>query len=190
MTVAPMAEWRGEPGPGTRPAVAGVLRTAETYEAFFRREHPRIVALAIAICGPARAEDVAQEALLRAHRHWSRLCGYDKPGAWVRRVAVNLAISARRRAGNEGSALRRLAGRPDRQLVLPPEVDDLWEHVRALPAQQAAALALHYLDDLPVAAIAEALDCAEGTAKVHLHKGRRALAARLGEQAGDDEEER
>jgi RNA polymerase sigma-70 factor (ECF subfamily) len=48
-----------------------------------------------------------------------------------------------------------------------------------LPPNQATAITLHYLDDRPVAEIAEVLDCAPSTARVHLHRGRKALAALL-----------
>jgi RNA polymerase sigma-70 factor (ECF subfamily) len=51
--------------------------------------------------------------------------------------------------------------------------------VRSLPERQAAAVALHYLEDLSIADIAAVLECAEGTAKSHLHKARAALAQRL-----------
>jgi RNA polymerase sigma-70 factor (ECF subfamily) len=51
--------------------------------------------------------------------------------------------------------------------------------VRRLPARQAAAVALHYLEDRPVTEVASILGCAEGTAKAHLHKGRTNLAKLL-----------
>ena len=64
--------------------------------------------------------------------------------------------------------------------------DDPWtcaerynEAVRALPARQAQAIALHYLEDRSVADIAEILECSESTVKVHLHKGRTKLARRF-----------
>ncbi len=136
------------------------------------------MALAIAIAGADRAEDVAQEALLRAHRDWDRIARYERPGAWVRRVAINLATSSARRRSAEGRALARLGARPQAP-VPPPEVDGFWALVRRLPGQQAAAVALHYLEDRPVAEIADVLGCAESTAKVHLHRARNALAASL-----------
>jgi predicted RNA polymerase sigma factor len=46
-----------------------------------------------------------------AHRQWGRIGGYDDPGAWVRRVAANLAVSRVRRRLAEARALVRLAGR-------------------------------------------------------------------------------
>jgi RNA polymerase sigma-70 factor (ECF subfamily) len=57
--------------------------------------------------------------------------------------------------------------------------------VRALPKRQSQAIALHYLEDLPVAEIAEILECAESTVKVHLHKGRKRLADRLDLDLGE-----
>ncbi len=64
-----------------------------------------MVALAAAVSGSAESvEDVAQEAMVRARRHWDRVGAYDKPGTWVRRVTINLAISSRRRIALEAKA--------------------------------------------------------------------------------------
>jgi RNA polymerase sigma-70 factor (ECF subfamily) len=65
-----------------------------------------------------------------------------------------------------------------------PEDASFWRVVRSLPAQQAQAVTLFYLEDRPVAEIAEILDCAPSTARVHLFKGRKALADRLGLEDG------
>ncbi|MFP5256202.1 MAG: RNA polymerase sigma factor [Acidimicrobiia bacterium] len=148
------------------------------FDRFYREQLPSIVALAAAVAGHAVAEEIAQEALLRAHRDWARIGRYDKPGAWVRRVAINLATSQRRRRVSERRALARVAQRPTLPSP-PPNVDGFWALVRQLPPRQAAAVALHYLDDLSIADLAAALDCAEGTAKAHLHKARQTLARHL-----------
>jgi RNA polymerase sigma-70 factor (ECF subfamily) len=73
-----------------------------------------VVELAYALSGNrAGAEDIAQEALLRAHRDWHRVGSYQHPGAWVRRVAANLATSALGRRLIEARALARAwASRP------------------------------------------------------------------------------
>ncbi|HYI62297.1 MAG TPA: SigE family RNA polymerase sigma factor [Acidimicrobiales bacterium] len=150
------------------------------YETFFRAEYPRLVTLASAMTGDRRmAEELAQEALLRAHKRWARIASYDMPGAWVRRVTINLATSARARRGREQRTLDRLGA--ERPPLAPYDYsdDDFWSLVRQLPRRQAAAVALHYLEDRPVAEVAAVLGCAEGTAKAHLHKGRAALARRL-----------
>ena len=166
------------------PVPAPFERFSGDYTSFFRTELRSLVALAAAIAGADRAEEIAQEALLRAHREWDRIARYDKPGAWVRRVTINLATSSRRRRLSERRALQRVAAR--RQLdAPPPEVDGFWALVRRLPDRQAAAVALFYLDDLSIAEIADALDCAEGTAKAHLHQARRTLAEHLLHQEFD-----
>jgi RNA polymerase sigma-70 factor (ECF subfamily) len=80
----------------------------------------------------------------------------------------------------EAKALMRLTVGAETTL---PELsaDDaqFWGAVRSLPRRQAQVIALHYLDDRPVAEIAEILGTATGTVKKHLHDGRRALARRL-----------
>ena len=126
------------------------------------------------------AEDVAQEALARAYRRWDVVGGYDRPGAWTRRVALNLATSARRRRRSERAALARVAGRPAEAVADPAGTDtEIWEVVRTLPRRQATALVLYYLADESIASVADSMGCAEGTAKAHLHQGRAALARRL-----------
>jgi hypothetical protein len=66
------------------------------------------------------AEELAQETFLRCHRHWSRVAGYDKPGAWLRRVMVNLTTSRGRRLVREARALARLGSRPSSTPELGP----------------------------------------------------------------------
>lgn len=169
-----------QPVAGRTPAEVVVLAPVAplAFSSFYRRELPQLVAVVAAIAGYERAEDIAQEAMLRAHREWDRIARYDKPGAWARRVAINLATSNMRRLGSERRALaREVAHR--RLDAPPPEVDGFWALVRELPPRQAAAVALHYLDDLSITEVAAILDCAEGTAKAHLHKERQTLAARL-----------
>src|SRR5688572_26923544 len=184
MGALPVVEpWEDETTGGP-PVPAPFERFSDDYTAFFRREVRSLVALAAAIAGADRAEEIAQEALLRAHREWDRIARYDKPGAWVRRVTINLATSSRRRRFTERRALERAGGQ--RQLdAPPPDVDEFWALVRRLPHRQAAAVALHYLDDLSIADIADALGCAEGTAKAHLHHARRTLAEHLRQQEPD-----
>ena len=64
----------------------------------------------------------------------------------------------------------------------PPEVDEVLDAVARLPMRQRAAVVLHYFDGYSVAEVAEILECAEGTAKAHLHKARTSLARMLGEE--------
>jgi RNA polymerase sigma-70 factor (ECF subfamily) len=157
----------------------------EGFDAFYRREYRSIRALGWALTGDlGAAEEIAQEAFLRAHVRWDKVSAYDEPGAWVRRVAINLATSVLRRRTRELRAVMRLQARPRDTWDLPAADHEFWVAVRALPRGQAATIALHYYEDLPVSEIAAVLGIAEGTVKAHLHKGRRNLAKRLGTLGG------
>jgi RNA polymerase sigma factor (sigma-70 family) len=163
------------------PGEAVVVRLPERFEAFYERKYHRVVGFAYAVAGSwEAAEDATQEAFLRAHREWGRVGRYDQPGAWVRRVAANLATSGLRRRLVEARALTRLAARREPALdPLPAENADFWRAVRALPHRQAQAVALYYLGDLSIQQTASVLDCAQGTVRAHLAKARRTLARRL-----------
>src|SRR5262245_39025343 len=159
---------------GQEPPVLDV-RNRPSFDSFYLREFPAIRAVVWALTGNVwTAEEVAQEAFLRAHRDWDRVSGYDEPGAWVRRVAINLATSRLRRHTREIRALARFAGQRTDDWQMPDSSREFWAAVRSLPRQQAAVLALHYYEDMPVADIATVLALAEGTVKAHLHKGREA----------------
>ena len=165
-----------------------VVRARLTFDELFAAEYRRVVGLAVVLCGRrAVAEEVAQDAFVAAYRNWNKVSGYDDPGAWVRRVAVNLATSTLRRRTREARALVRLAGRREQPADESIGDDDFWIAVRALPRRQAQCVALRYLEDRSVADIAEVLGIAEATVRVHLHEGRRALATRLGEQIEEEE---
>ena len=62
-----------------------------------------------------------------------------------------------------------------------PEAADpeLWRLVRRLPEQQRWAVALHYVEDRPVAEVAGVLGCSEGTVKTHLSRAWATLARQL-----------
>ena len=153
-----------------------------TFERFFRDEYPRLVPMLHAVTRDRqRAEDLAQEALAKAQQDWVRVASLDRPGAWVRRVALNASSNVRRRRGREAAALRRVgtvadAGAGDVPAAADPE---LWSLVRQLPEQQRWAVALHYVEDRPVADVAAVLGCSEGTVKTHLSRARATLAKQL-----------
>jgi RNA polymerase sigma-70 factor (ECF subfamily) len=164
------------------------VRLPGRFEHFYLEEYPRVVKLVYALSGSrAGAEDIAQEAFLRAYQHWERVGSYERQAAWVRRVAANLATSGLRRRLLEARALARLAGRREPALdPLPAEQADFGRALRALPRRQAQAVALFYVEDLSVQQIAAVLDCAEGTVKAHLAKARHTLAKRLQLDPGEE----
>jgi RNA polymerase sigma-70 factor (ECF subfamily) len=154
-------------------------RAGERFEAFYVREYHGIVRLAYALSGSRLvAEDIAQDVFLRAYLDWPRI---RRPAAWVRKVTVRRAGRAARRRLLEARALARLLARRGPAVAeLPAHDAEVWRAVRALPKGQAQVIALRYVVDASVAEIAETLGLAEGTVKAQLHRGRQALAARLG----------
>ena len=140
-----------------------------------------MVRLTLALTGRRDlAEELAQDAFVAAYRQWPRVSGYDQPGAWVRRVATNAALSALRRRSSEVKGLARLGRQRQQEVDIPEEDQELWAALRALPKRQAQALALVVVDDLSVAEVARVLQVGEETVRTHLRRGRVALAHGLG----------
>jgi len=162
---------------------------AADFEAMYRAEVHGLTALARSLTGDRDlAADLVHEAMVRTYRSWSHVVTLDRPGAWIRRVLVNLAIDAHRRRRRETAAVTRLAASlpaaPSADPTDALDADRFWAAVRDLPDRQRAAVALFYVDDLSIGQIAEVLDVAEGTVKTSLHRARHTLAAVLGPQFG------
>ena len=152
------------------------------YEWLFRAAFPRVHrTVALVVRDRDRAEEITQDAFLQLLVNWRKVSHYERPEAWVRRVAIRLAV---RQAGRE--VARRpleLAATVTRPA---PEPDlDLADAIAGLAPMQRAAVVLHYYDDLPVLEVARLLGVSESTVKQHLHRARGRLAERLGEEAGD-----
>ncbi len=109
------------------------------------------------------------------------MSAYDNPGAWVRRVAIRDAVRARRRA-------QRAEGAVDAVVAPAASTDsalDVRTAILRLPAQQRAAVVLHYLHDLTVRDVAVELRCSEGTVKTHLARARETLSTLLRDEHAD-----
>ena len=176
-----MSEWVRQPVGST---VAAVIDDDAGYTAFFRDQFPRVVRTVYLILrDQARAEDVAQDAFVQLYREWDRIASYERPDAWVRRIAIRLAMRGRRRDQLWSAIRDRMAPAP----VPAPDAThlDVAQALRYLTRSQRAAIALFYYEDRPVAEIAHLLGCTESTARVHLFHGRKRLATILGEEASD-----
>lgn len=155
---------------------------APTFDDCFRAEYASVVRVVAPIVGSvAEAEAVAQDAFVKAYVRWSRIGGYDRPGAWVQRVAIRDAVRVAARAGrssslDDDSVAGSAPGADEAGGGVDPAV---LRAIRALPPRQRACVVLHLLDDRPVAEVAETLGCREATVRVHLHRARSTLAASL-----------
>ncbi len=160
-----------------------VIRAPENFESFYRRERRGMVGLAFVLSGSRlAAEDLAQDALIAAYRHWDVVGRLDQPSAWVRKVVANNSFSMLRRATAEARALTRAAisRRWDPIPEIPSMSFEVWSEVRRLPRRQAEAVALYYVAGLMMPEIAEMLGCSKETVNTHLRRARSTLASRLG----------
>ena len=97
------------------------------FDSMFAAEYPAVLRTVFLICHDIQqAQDVTQDAFVELLRHWDKVSRYDRPGAWVRRVAIRKMLKAmrrevRRRAGRgrlratsaaRAGRPRRAAGRP------------------------------------------------------------------------------
>jgi RNA polymerase sigma-70 factor, ECF subfamily len=148
-----------------------------SFDEVFRDGYREVVRVVSPIVGSVGdGEAVAQEAFLKAFVRWRRIGRYDKPGAWVRRVAIRDAVRVAGRQRRQPAPERPPDLSPDQAVVARLDVARLLVH---LSPQQRACVVLHYLADLPVAEVADAVGCRESTVRVHLHRARAVLATVL-----------
>lgn len=120
-----------------------------------------------------RAEDLVQGALIRAHRHWSKLQRQSAAEAYVRKIMVNLNTDWWRRLGSRENSVELV---PDVQSAGDAYAafdaqDELWMALRKLPARMRAVLVLRYFEDLSEAETATILGCSTGTVKSQCSRG-------------------
>ena len=145
-------------------------RKRSSFEAFAAAHSAGLIKLGLMVSGDrGRAEDAAQEALVRVYQRWSRL---DDPLAYARRIVVNAARDDWRRAEratrahDDAGRLARLDDVEDVEASL-VERDALLTALAALPHRQRAVIVLRYLSELTEAETetATVLEISVGTVK-------------------------
>jgi RNA polymerase sigma-70 factor (ECF subfamily) len=150
----------------------------EGFDEFVASEFTAILALALALLHDRDdAFDVAQETMARAFERWGEVSALDRPGAWARRVALNLTTDVHRRRTRRRRLQLRLRAQPARANSISPDPwdRDFWSAIAALPGPQRDVMVLHYAEDLPVTEIGRILDLPDGTVKSHLSRARDTL---------------
>jgi len=151
------------------------------FDDFFKSEYPGVYRAAFASCWDEQvALDATQEAFSRAFARWGRLSKEAWPGGWVMTTALNVC----KRSPSRPLPAETLNGADE------PTVDsdlhvDLQAALRRLPLRQRQVLFLHYIAELPLAAVASLMGCSEGTIKTHLSRGRQSLARELAPSEGE-----
>jgi RNA polymerase sigma-70 factor (sigma-E family) len=119
------------------------------------------------LCGDWHsAQDVVQETLIKAYRHWPRVKRADNPDAYVRGILLN-EVRDRWRRPEKAVPVESFTAEP----AVPDASDDIARRDRVLqallelPLQQRITVVLRYLEDLTQAETANLLGCSEGTVK-------------------------
>jgi RNA polymerase sigma-70 factor (ECF subfamily) len=125
---------------------------------------------------PSEAEDIAQDALLRAWRRRATLREADRRNQWLATIVRNEAFRQHARVRPDPiGTLETQEGAEDAQVLATVERADLHAALKALNGRERELLELRYEEDLTQAAIARRLGVPEGTAKVWLHRARMKL---------------
>jgi RNA polymerase sigma-70 factor (ECF subfamily) len=178
-----------EPPDGDSPDGTG-RETLSSFPDFYGHWMPRLTAYLRSQTSDGRwVEDIAQEAMLAARDRWDDLLTYDKPGAWLFKVATIMLRRWQAKAREQCTSLDDMLTRGDGGPAALVSGDgaygtgrggtddriDLMNAIRTLPRRQREALALHHLLEFPLAEVADILGFTEGSAKTHVHRARKRL---------------
>ena len=184
---------------GDEEVVARVL-AGETgmFEVVMRRHNQRLYSVARAILrNDGEAEDVMQDAYVRAYEHLNQFAGRAKFSTWLTRIAVHEAL-ARQRRGNRYQELEPMSEREgdpmDRFASLTPNPEQqasnseirrlLEEAVDNLPDSYRTVFMLRDIEEMSTTDAADVLEITEENVKVRLHRARALLRKSLYARAG------
>jgi RNA polymerase sigma-70 factor, ECF subfamily len=125
---------------------------------------------------PGEAEDIAQDALLRAWRRRSTLRDSERRNQWLAAIVRNEAFRQHARVRPDPTATIELQeGAEDERVLRTVELADLHAALKGLSERERQILKMRYQDDLTHPVIARRLGIPEGTVKVRLHRVRAKL---------------
>ncbi len=182
------------------PAPGDTMSDTEQFEAFMAAYQDMVYATAFRLLGnEAEAQDVAQEAFVRAWKHWHELKDGQTAGGWLKTVTRNLCLNhlERYRARwkfftdlrrdddeEEGREIDFAAPETLEQTMLTADQREVLEDViQKLPKDQRVALVLYHYEDLDYADIAARLKVSLGKVKTDIFRARQALLKKLQPQA-------
>lgn len=142
------------------------------------------------------AEDITQEAFLRAYINLHTFDQKRKFSTWIFRIATNLCIDRIRKKkpdyhldaqvpGTDGldmySQIAASEELPVEQLEKMEMQERLQYEISRLPDKYRSVIVLKYMEELPLLEISEILDLPLGTVKTRIHRGREALRKQMSE---------
>jgi RNA polymerase sigma-70 factor (ECF subfamily) len=152
------------------------------FEKLYRRHRDRVYGLLWRLAGGdgALAEDLLQEAFVRAWQKLDSFRGESRFGTWLHRLSANVALSDRRirlkrvqreTALDEGAERTAMGDRD----VRAGQQMDLERAIAALPERARTVLVLYDIEGYSHAEIAELTDMAVGSSKAQLHRARKLI---------------
>jgi RNA polymerase sigma-70 factor, ECF subfamily len=177
------------------------------FDALVRKYQHKLVKLVMRyVRNPAEAEDIAQEAFIKAYRALPNFRGDSAFYTWLYRIGINTAknylIALGRRAptstefdseeaeGFEDAAGLRDINTPESELASKQIAQTVNDAIAALPEELRTAITLRELDGLSYEEIAQIMNCPIGTVRSRIFRAREAVAEKLRPQLGTSKDKR
>jgi RNA polymerase sigma-70 factor (ECF subfamily) len=145
----------------------------------FVSEHLRRVFVQVyrIVRNAADAQDLTQEAFIKALQHQDQLKDEQKAAHWLSRIATNTAIDFMRRSGRASfceidEAPESHAETPEQILLRSEHRNYLEDGLRLLSERERAALMLRDVEGLPAEEVARRMNCSKATVRSHIANGR------------------
>ena len=143
-----------------QPAQQGEDAVLESFNVWYAKEHPRLVATLLLVTGDIHlAADSVDEAFARALERWDRVSSMSSASGWTYKVALHHA----RRSARRSSMERRLLLRHPVRAEVPAPAGEIWMLLAQLPRRQREVVVLRYIADLTEADIGEVLGISRST---------------------------
>ena len=168
------------------------IRAGKTalYETLMRRYNQRLYRIArVILRNPEEAEDVVQEAYVRAYTHLDQFAGAAKFSTWLTKIAIHEALARLRERSRMGEAdstkdteksggmesLKSTIHNPEEQIFEKQVLELLEAAVEALPDNLRSVFVMREIEEMSTAETAECLGLSEAAVKIRLHRARKLL---------------
>lgn len=153
---------------------------AEAFSELVRRHEHSVYNVALRFMrNPSLAEDMAQEAFLKAYQKIGRFRGDARFSTWLYRIACNVCLTElqkrKRRSELTTQAAPSAPGMPAMQAAQADEAEIIRQCVTQLPRRYAEVITLYYLNECSYSQVAEIMNVPEGTLKTWMHRARKLL---------------
>ncbi|WP_028976890.1 RNA polymerase sigma factor SigW [Sporolactobacillus terrae] len=175
-------------------------RDHQAFALLVERYKNSVFAICLRMVGQVQeAEDLSQEAFIRAYNHIDQYDQERKFSTWLFRIATNLSIDFLRRRKNTVSLDASVPGTEELTLnailpdegehpeerILRKETEAFVQHeIDKLPEKYRSAVVLKYIEDLSLKEISEIMEIPVGTVKTRIHRGREMLRKNMTVKGG------